>query len=259
MLKNLKFKNKVLNLSWLPDMFHLFAHFANFLAVNSTIIVQLLGKPENSEKWNHFRAKADTDISWLRKFWDRKFIRKSIKAMEGVSNRQKKKLGIIFDKLIDFFERLDSDEMWNERSSDTIESKYFLFLVFNSKSALIFLILFCFLVLDGFFQNSSVTGKTKNCKWMANSLRCGFKRYRNLVNLGFKYPKCTHTGMLELIQGVCSNPDISVMQGLICVKSRFNKEYDGFNRKFMDYGDFKFHENNQTVTLNPLDHLELEF
>ncbi len=47
--------------------------------------------------------------------------------MEGVSNSQKKKLGIIFDKLIDFFEHLDSDEMWNERSSDTIESKYFFY------------------------------------------------------------------------------------------------------------------------------------
>jgi hypothetical protein len=112
MLKKLKFKNKVLDLAWIPDMFHLFAHFANFLAGNSFITVQLLGKPvklkfngsyfENSETWNHYRTKADTDISWLRKFWNRKFIRKTIGAMEGVSNRQKKKLGIIFDKLIDF-------------------------------------------------------------------------------------------------------------------------------------------------------------
>jgi hypothetical protein len=54
--------------------------------------------------------------------------------------------------------------------------------------------------------------------------------------------------MLELIQSVCSNPDISVMQGLMCLKRRFNKKYDG-SWRFMDYGDFKFHENNQTVTL----------
>jgi hypothetical protein len=112
LLKNLKFDNKHLTLRWIPDMFHLFAHFANFLAGKFFITVQLLGKPvklkfngsyfENNETWNHYRGKADTDISWLRKFWSKKFIRKTIRAMEGVSNRQKKKLGIIFDKLIDF-------------------------------------------------------------------------------------------------------------------------------------------------------------
>jgi hypothetical protein len=62
MLKNLKFDNKHLTLSWLPDMFHLFAHLANFLAGNSVITVQLLGKNvklkfngtyfDNNETWN---------------------------------------------------------------------------------------------------------------------------------------------------------------------------------------------------------------
>jgi hypothetical protein len=88
MLKNLKFKNKYVTLTWLPDLIHLFAHLAHVLANpdKSLLTARLLG---DLLPMRFSGRVADTDWSWLRRFWNKKFLDKTIAAMKHVSMKKR--------------------------------------------------------------------------------------------------------------------------------------------------------------------------
>jgi hypothetical protein len=125
LFKDLKFHNHFKILKWLPDPYHILAHLANLLAnpENSLITVHLDGEEITlkfsdeffmyDDTWLDYRNKALTDLTHLRRFYNKKFLKETLAFMR-CSSENKEKIGRVFGVLIDFFERLDSDVKWTE-------------------------------------------------------------------------------------------------------------------------------------------------
>jgi hypothetical protein len=85
---------------------------------------------------------------------------------------------------------------------------------------------------------------------MEAALRVEFRRYKELVNHGFVFPKCLSRGILKTVQAKCMNPDPTMTQMYFTLMHLFNQDV---NDDYMRYGSFKLCQDNKIITSNPHD------
>jgi hypothetical protein len=127
----------IIKWKWLPELVHVFAYLANILANPRRSIISLCQREgkfrfafsgkffRRNVTWLRFRAGAHTRIDWLDKFWTEKFLKRTLRCMDGPRGL-KRKCGKVFMLLANLYKRLKSDMKWKQNCKTIFKGMFLL-------------------------------------------------------------------------------------------------------------------------------------